>query len=312
MSRLLVTGGGGYIGSVLVPRLLGCGHHVTVLDNFAYGHQSLLEHCADPKFEIIRGDCRDERLLRDGLKSADVILPLAAIVGAPACDADPNAAITINLDAIQTLLRLRSSGQAVIFPCTNSGYGIGEIGTVCTEDSPLKPISLYGRTKVEAEAAILGARDAISLRFATLFGLSPRMRLDLLVNDFVYRAVTDGFVVVFEGQFKRNFLHVRDAARAFLFAIDNFNRMRDRAYNVGLSDANLSKLELCALIKRHVPRFTYLEAPIGKDPDQRDYIISNERIEHAGFRPDHSLDWGIQELAKGFRILRRTQFSNVR
>ncbi len=312
MARVLVTGGAGYIGSVLVPRLLSTGHEVTVLDDFRYGQHTLLESCADPKFDVIRGDCRDERLLREGLKGADVVLPLAALVGAPACDTDQNAATTINLDAIRSLLRLRASGQAVIFPCTNSGYGVGEKDAVCTEDSPLRPISLYGRTKVEAERAVLEAGGSMSVRLATVFGLSPRMRLDLLVNDFVHRAVTDGFVVVFEGHFKRNYIHVRDVVRAFLFGIDNFPRLQGRPYNVGLSDANLSKLELCAAIQKHVSRFTYLEAPIGKDPDQRNYVVSNERIERAGFRPEHSLDWGIQELVKGFRILRRTQFSNAR
>lgn len=312
MARVLVTGGGGYIGSVLVPTLLADGHEVTVLDNFAYGQQTLLDSCANAKFKIIRGDCRDERLLRDGLMGVDVVLPLAAIVGAPACDADPSGATTINLEAILTLMRLRDPSQAVIFPCTNSGYGVGEKGTVCTEESPLHPISLYGRTKVEAESAILNSTSAMSLRLATVFGLSPRMRLDLLVNDFVFRAVTDGFIVVFEGHFKRNYIHIRDVARAFLFAIDNFGRLRGQPYNVGLSDANLSKLELCAAIKQRVPRFTYVEAQIGKDPDRRNYIVSNERIERAGFRPEHSLDWGIQELVKGFGIIRRTQYSNVR
>jgi nucleoside-diphosphate-sugar epimerase len=312
MARIFVTGGAGYIGSILVPRLLTQGHQVTVLDSFAYGQQTLVDCCADPNFVVIRGDCRDERALRQGIKGADFILPLAAIVGAPACDLDPLAASTINFDAIGTLLRLRSPAQAVIFPCTNSGYGVGDKDSVCTEDSPLRPISHYGRTKVEAETAVLASGRAISLRLATVFGMSPRMRLDLLVNDFVYRAVTDGFVVVFEGHFKRNYLHVRDVASAFSFAMENFERLQDRPYNVGLSDANLSKLELCAAIKGHLPRFTYLEAPIGTDPDQRDYVISNERIERAGFRTEHSLDSGLQELIKGFSIVRRNQFSNVR
>jgi nucleoside-diphosphate-sugar epimerase len=210
------------------------------------------------------------------------------------------------------LVAHRAQGQAIVFPCTNSGYGIGDAGSVCTEDSPLRPLSLYGRTKVEAERAVLDSGNAISLRLATVFGLSPRMRLDLLVNDFVHRAVTDGFIVVFEGHFKRNYIHVRDVARAFLFAIENFDRMRDRPYNVGLSDANLSKLELCAEIKRRVPRLAYMEAPVGSDPDKRDYIVSNARIEAAGFRPTHSLTWGIDELIKGYTILRRAAFSNVR
>lgn len=312
MTRILVTGGAGYLGAVLVPVLLASGHEVTVLDNFTYGQATLLDQCSDKRFTIVRADCRDDRAVREAVKGADIIVPLAAIVGAPACDADPHAATTINVGAVQTLLARRAREQAVIFPCTNSGYGIGDRGTVCTEDSPLRPLSLYGRTKVEAERAVLDSGNAISLRLATVFGLSARMRLDLLVNDFVYRAVTDGFIVVFEGHFKRNYIHIRDVARAFLFAIDNFDRMKGRPYNVGLSEANLSKLELCAEIKRHIPRFTYLEAPVGTDPDKRDYIVSNERIEAAGFLPTHSLSGGIEELIKGYTILRRTEFSNVR
>jgi len=311
MSRILVTGGAGYIGSILVPRLLMADHHVTVLDNFRYAQHTLLDWCSDPRLELLRADCRDGDALKRGLNGVDFIHPLAAILGAPACDTDPAAATTINLDAIRLLLELREPRQAIIFPCTNSGYGIGDKGTVCTEDSPLRPISLYGRTKVEAEAAVLASDNSLSLRLATVFGMSPRMRLDLLVNDFVYRAVTDGFVVVFEGHFKRNYIHVRDVARAFQFALDNFPVLCGRSYNVGLSDANLSKLELCAMIKRHVPRFTYLEASIGKDPDQRDYIVSNDRIERAGFRPEYTLEDGIRELVKGAAIVRRTQFTNA-
>lgn len=309
--RVLVTGGAGYIGSVLVPRLLAKGFGVTVLDTFAFRQQTLLDCCADERFAIIRGDCRDESTMREAMRGVDYIIPLAAIVGAPACDADPVGARTINHDAITLLLRLRGADQRIVFPCTNSGYGVGEEDRFCTEDSPLRPISLYGRTKVEAERDILGSGNGVSLRFATLFGLSPRMRLDLLVNDFVYRAVNDGFVVIFEGHFKRNYLHVRDAADAFLFVLENFDRVCGRPYNVGLSDANLSKLELCVEIEHQVPRFVYTEAPVGKDPDQRDYIVSNARIEKAGFRATRSLAFGIQELIKGYRIVRRTEFSNV-
>lgn len=309
--RVLVTGGAGYIGSVLVPRLLANGFGVTVLDTFAFHQQTLLESCADERLSIVRGDCRDETAMRLALQGADYVIPLAAIVGAPACSADPMAAQTINHDAIKLLLSLRTDRQRIVFPCTNSGYGIGEQGQFCTEDSPLRPISLYGRTKVAAERDLLEAGNTVSLRFATLFGLSPRMRLDLLVNDFVYRAVNDGFIVVFEGQFKRNFLHVRDAADAFVFVLENFDRLCGRPYNVGLSDANLSKLELCAEIKRQVPGLVYTEAPVGHDPDQRDYVVSNDRIEKAGFRTKRSLAWGIQELLKGYTVVRRSEFSNV-
>ncbi len=309
--NILVTGGAGYIGSVLVPLLLEQGHRVTVLDNFLYEQTSLLECCANKLFSVVRGDCREESTLRNALKGADYVLPLAARVGAPACDADKTAAISTNLDAIRLLLSIRSEDQRIVFPCTNSGYGIGEKDKPCTEDAPLRPISVYGRTKVEAEKAILDSGNSISLRLATVFGTSPRMRTDLLVNDFVFRSVTDRFVVVFEGHFKRNYCHVRDVARAFVHAIDNFEAMRDEPYNVGLSEANLSKLELCAAIKERVPGFVYIESPIGEAPDKRNYIVSNEKIERTGFRAMYSLDDGILELIKGYGVLGRKQYGNI-
>jgi nucleoside-diphosphate-sugar epimerase len=309
--KILVTGGAGYIGSILVPMLLERGYEVTVLDNFMYNQNSLLDCCANPHFSVIRGDCRDEAILRRAIKDADYILPLAAIVGAPACEADKTAAVSTNLEAIKLLLSLRSKEQRIIYPCTNSGYGIGEKDKFCTEETPLRPISLYGKTKVEAEKAILDAGNAISLRLATAFGMSPRMRLDLLVNDFVYRAVRDRYLVVFEGHFRRNFIHVRDVARAFMHAIENFEGMKDEPYNVGLSDANLSKLELCAKIKEQLPDFVYIEAPVGEDPDKRDYIVSNEKIERTGFKPIYSLEMGIKELIKGYTILRALRYTNA-
>ncbi|MGH9719086.1 MAG: NAD-dependent epimerase/dehydratase family protein [Bryobacteraceae bacterium] len=311
MTRILVTGGAGYIGSVLVPALLARGYSVAVLDSFLHRQDSLLDCCAHPQFSVERGDSRDKATLERALASADVIIPLAAIVGAPACKADSTAAVSTNLDAIRLLLSVRSPAQRVLSPCTNSGYGIGEKDKFCTEESPLRPISLYGATKVDAERAILDSGNSISLRLATVFGVSPRMRLDLLVNDFVYRAVTDHFLVVFEGHFKRNYIHIRDVARAFLHALDNFDRMKDQPYNVGLSDANLSKLELCAKIKTRLPGFVYLEAAIAEDPDKRDYIVSNEKIERTGFRPEHSLEMGIDELIKCYTILRARPYANA-
>lgn len=309
--KLLVTGGAGYIGSILVPTLLDDGHEVTVLDNFMYGQSSLLDCCADPKLRIVRGDCRDEATVRSALASQDAVIALAALVGAPICDRDPIAATTTNLDAIRLLERLRSREQWVLYPNTNSGYGIGEKDAFCTEESPLRPISLYGRTKVEAEQALLEGGNAISLRLATVFGASPRMRLDLLVNDFVYRAVHDSALVIFQGHFRRNFIHVRDVAGAFRHGIESFERMRGRPYNVGLDEANVTKLELCERIKRHIPGFTYIEAEIGEDPDKRDYVVSNERIKATGFRPRHSLDDGIEELVRAYSILRKTSYGNV-
>jgi nucleoside-diphosphate-sugar epimerase len=310
-TRILVTGGAGYIGSVLVPALLQEGYAVHVLDTFQFGATSLVECCIHPRFQVTRGDCRDRDTVARLMREADCIIPLAAVVGAPACKADATAAVSVNLDAIKLILSLRTREQRIILPNTNSGYGIGEKGSFCTEESPLRPISLYGRTKVAAELAVLEAGEAITFRLATVFGMSPRMRTDLLVNDFVYRALHDHAVVIFEGHAKRNYIHIRDVASAFLHALDRFDSMKDRAYNVGLSDANLSKLELCAQIRKHLPGFVFLEAPIGEDPDKRDYIVSNSRIEATGYRPRYSLDAGIQELKKGFTILRNGRYSNV-
>lgn len=310
-THVLVTGGAGYIGSVLCKQLLDRGHRVTVLDSFLYRQNSLLDCCAFETFRVVRGDCRDERVVTDLLREADVIIPLAALVGAPLCNRDRIGAYTINFEAVQMLAKLASQQQQIIFPVTNSGYGIGQPGVPCTEDSPLRPISLYGETKVKAERVVLDRGNAITLRLATVFGASPRMRMDLLVNDFVWRAVHDRAVVVFEGHCKRNYIHIRDVVKAFLHAMDHFESMKNRAYNVGLDNANLSKLELCREIQRQIPQFVFFEAPIGEDPDKRDYIVSNERILSTGFRPDWSLERGIQELTKCYTIVTGTGYGNV-
>lgn len=309
--KILITGGAGYIGSILVPALLGKGAEVTVVDNFYYKQGSLLDVCFHPKLKIVRGDCRNEKLMKSNLKGQDFIIPLACLVGAPLCDKFPEEAKSINLDAIKLIIKLRTPMQKIIFPNTNSGYGVGKVGMFCTEKSPLKPISLYGKLKVDAERALLHSGNAITLRLATVFGVSPRMRLDLLVNDFVYRAVNDGYVVLFEANFKRNYIHVRDAARAFIHCIDNFDLMKNHAYNVGLSNANLSKAELCEEIRKQIPRFAFIESPIGHDPDQRNYIISNEKIEKSGFSTQVSLQEGITELIKGYQIIKRNDFANT-
>jgi nucleoside-diphosphate-sugar epimerase len=309
--NILVTGGAGYLGSVLVPALLQKGHQVTVLDNFLYGQSSLLDCCHDERLTIVRGDVRDEALLKKLAPKADVFLPLACLVGAPICQQKPVEARTINHDAVKFLIALSSRQQRIIFPTTNSGYGIGEQGIYCTEETPLRPISLYGVLKADIEKALLDSGRAVTLRLATAFGISPRMRLDLLVNDFTYRAVTDRFVILFEAHFKRNYVHVRDIARAFIHAIDNFDRMQNEPYNVGLSDANLSKMELCLEIKKQIPEFTIMESEIGKDPDQRNYIVSNDKIEKTGFKAQVSLPVGIAELIKGYQVIRRNQYSNL-
>lgn len=308
---IVVTGGAGYLGSILVPALLDAGHRVTVLDSFRFGENSLAAVCADPRFDVVRGDARNAETLRPLLSRADVVIPLAALVGAPLCDADRIGAETTNLGAVETLLGLLSPAQRVMMPVTNSGYGIGEQGKLITEEDPLRPLTLYGRTKVAAERAVMDRGNAVSFRLATVFGMAPRMRLDLLVNDFVHRAVTDRAVVLFEARFKRNYIHIRDVARAFLHGLQNYETMRDQIYNVGLSDANLSKAELCQRIQAHVPAFTWLEAPIGEDPDKRDYIVSNAKIEGTGYAPAFDLDAGIVELIKGYRMLRNAKYGNV-
>ena len=309
--KILITGGAGYIGSTMVPRLLEQGHEVTVLDTFERGTPELAAVCANENFNPVKGDARDTRLLDEHVPQNDVLIPLAALVGAPLCKLDPIAAKTLNQDAVVDLVKRTSQDQKVVYPVTNSGYGIGESGKFCTEESPLNPISLYGVTKVEAEKAVLGNGNGVTLRLATVFGMAPRMRLDLLVNDFTWRAVTDRAVVIFEGHFKRNYIHVRDVVKGFEHAIENFDTMRGEAYNLGLSDANLSKIELCQKIQKHVPSFVYLEAPIGEDPDKRDYIVSNEKVEATGWRPDWSLDRGIAELLRGYRMIRNSRYSNV-
>jgi len=309
--KILITGGAGYIGSVLTPTLLALGHEVTVVDNFLFRQNSLADCCHYGSFQVVRGDCRDEALMKKLAAAADAIIPLAALVGAPLCDRDPVAARTTKCEAVAMLCRLASPSQRILMPITNSGYGIGEKGIHCTEETPLRPISLYGVTKVQAEEAILQRANSISFRLATVFGVSPRMRMDLLVNDFVYRAFNDRAVVIFEGHFKRNYIHVRDVVRVFIHGLDHFEAMKGQPYNVGLDDANLSKLELCAVIKKHLPKFVFLEAPIGEDPDKRDYIVSNARVAATGFKPEWDLDRGIQELIKGYTILRNTLYSNV-
>jgi nucleoside-diphosphate-sugar epimerase len=309
--NILVSGGAGYLGSILVPELLKLGNKVTVLDNFMFSPTSLLDCCHYNTLEVIRGDARDKALIQKLVSNKDIIIPLAALVGAPLCNRDKIGADTTNRGAIKTLAEVISKEQRIIIPTTNSGYGIGQKDIHCTEETPLNPISFYGITKVEAEKIVLDRGNSISLRLATVFGISPRMRVDLLVNDFAYRAVKDRFIIVFEGHFKRNYIHVRDTARAFIHAIKNFDQMKDEPYNVGLSDANISKLELCAKIKEQLPDFVYLEAPVGEDPDKRDYIVSNEKIERTGFVPKYSLEMGIRELIKGYTIITNSKYSNV-
>lgn len=308
---ILVTGGAGYLGSTLVPALLQAGHRVTVLDNFMFRQASLNHICHDANFSVVKGDIRVEAMLAPLLKKADIVIPLAALVGAPMCNADPVGARTVNHDAIVLMLKLLSRQQRVLMPTTNSAYGTGDKDHFCTEESELRPISIYAREKVAIERELMQRENAISFRLATVFGMSPRMRIDLLVNDFTYRAVHDRFVVLFEADFKRNYIHVRDVARVFLHGLQRFDSMRGQIYNVGLSEANVSKRELCQRIQRQVPDFVFMDAPLGKDPDQRNYIVSNAKLEATGFVPAVTLDAGIAELVKGFTMVKNTVHGNV-
>lgn len=310
-TRILVTGGAGYLGSVLCEHLLDAGYHVTVIDSLIYQQNSLFSLCANRRFDFCYGDARDESLMRRLIAHADVIVPLAALVGAPACDRDPSFARSVNLDAIQLLKRLRSPGQLVVYPTTNSGYGTKTGDVLCTEDTPLEPISLYGQTKTQAEQELLESPNAITLRLATVFGMSPRMRLDLLVNHFTYAAATDGYIVIFEKDFKRNYIHIRDVADGFLYCIENSSRMTGRPYNAGLDAANLSKEELALKVKEYVPNFYIHFSEVGSDPDKRNYIVSNQRLREAGFEAKRSLEEGIEELLKGYSMMGRSRFKNA-
>jgi nucleoside-diphosphate-sugar epimerase len=309
--RILVTGGAGYIGSILCEHLLDAGHRVTVVDNLIYGQHSLFHLCSNPDFNFVRGDARDEHLMKRLIKDADVLIPLAALLGAPVCDRDPWTAWSVNYEAVKLLNKLRSPAQLVVFATTNSGYGTQSGELECTEDTPLEPISIYGKTKVEAEKELLNSDNVISLRLATVFGMSPRMRLDLLVNTFVHEAVKRRYVVIFERHFKRNYVHIRDVADCMTYCIDHRKEMIGKPYNVGLDSANLSKEELALEIKKIVPDFYIHFSEIGSDPDKRNYIVSNARLARAGFVARRDLQQGIRELVKGFQVLGREPLSNI-
>lgn len=311
MTNILVTGGAGYIGSILVPKLLEEDFEVTVLDNFLYRQPSLASIVSHKNLTIEYGDVRDRSLMTKLLAKSDIVIPLAAIVGAPACKKDPITASSINKDATLWLIEKLSSNQQIIMPTTNSAYGHGDKNNFCDENSKLNPLSLYAQDKVDVEKQLMDKNSATSIRLATVFGISPRMRLDLLVNNFVYRALTDKFVILFEGHFKRNYVHIRDVADMFVFCIKNPEKVKNQIYNFGLSEANISKLELCEIIKSHLHEFVFQDAPIAKDPDQRNYIVSNKKIESIGMKAKLSLDEGIRELIKGLGMFLSSPYTNL-
>lgn len=300
--KILITGGAGYLGSVIVERLLNVGYEVTVLDKLLFNQTSLLQYTSYPKFKFIYGDVRNESLLEELCKEADAIIPLAAIVGFPACAADPKLAKEINFDQIFNIVRF-AKNKKILYPNTNSGYGIGVGQTECTEESPLTPISVYGQTKCDAENFLRANTSAITFRLATVFGVSPRMRTDLLVNDFVYKAITDKYIIVFEKTFKRNFIHIEDVASAFLFMLNHYDKYKGEVFNVGLSSANLSKQELLEKIQSHVKDFAVSYNDFYEDPDKRDYIVSNAKIEATGWLPQWDLDRGIKQLIQGYQMI---------
>jgi len=310
-NTVLITGVAGYLGSIIADHFLKAGHRVIGVDNLSFGSAPLNHLCEQSAFEFVREDVRNESAMAQLVKKADVIIPLAAVVGMPACLRDPWLATSVNLDAIRLINRLRSPQQLVIYPNTNSGYGIKSGNSFCTEETPLDPISIYGQTKCQAEIELLNSSNTITLRLATVFGMSPRMRVDLLVNHFVHAAVTDGYLVIFEKDFKRNFVHVRDVADCMLHCVDNSSRMIGRPYNVGLDSANLSKAELAMKVKAFVPNFYVHFSEVGSDPDKRNYIVSNQRLREAGFEARRSLETGIPELIKGYRLFGRSPLKNV-
>jgi len=309
--KILITGGAGYIGSVLTNYLLRKNYRVTVLDNLYYNQDSLLSACQFSNFEFIHGDARDKLLMKNILPAFDIIIPLACLVGAPLCERNKDLAISTNYEAIKLIDRIRSKSQYVIYPTTNSGYGVGEKDKYCTEKSPLKPISLYGITKVDSEDILLNSGNSITLRLATVFGVSQRMRMDLLVNDFVYRSIKDKSLVLFEEHFQRNYIHIQDVAMTFEYCIDNYEEMKNKPYNVGLSNANLTKRELAEKIKEYIPELVIISSEIGEDPDKRDYIVSNEKLEKTGWKPNKTLDDGIIELIQCYSMLKANKYSNI-
>tara|TARA_B100001173_G_scaffold293607_1_gene286818 strand:- start:9 stop:953 length:945 start_codon:yes stop_codon:yes gene_type:complete len=299
--KILITGGGGYIGSVLIGELIKKNFEVAILDKFIFKQKKIIHNLYGKKIQIIEGDVRDNSLIKNSVKNIDIIIPLAAIVGAPLCKKNPQLTKSVNVGSVKTLVKNLSKNQIILVPTTNSGYGIGKKNSYCTEKSPLKPVSLYGQTKVLAEKIILDHHNSSSLRLATVFGTSPRMRVDLLVNDFVFKAFKTKKITLFEGHFRRNYIHINDVCRTFLFAIKNFDKFKNNIFNVGLSSANLTKKELCNKIKKFIPDLFIEIDEFAKDPDKRDYIVSNKKLEKTGFKTKYSINFGIKQLLNYYK-----------
>lgn len=307
--NILITGGAGYIGSTLAKDLLDKDHNVTLIDNFTYEQNSLANISHFNKLKVIKCDFRDFEKYNKELETSEIIIPLAGLVGAPMCNKNPHEAESINLEGQLNLFKKVTDHQTILMPTTNSAYGTSD-GKICDENSNLNPISTYAKHKVLVEKKLMEKKNWISFRLATVFGMSPRMRLDLLVNDFVFRAMNEKFIVLFEHSFNRNYIHVKDVSSAFCLGLENLKKMNNNIFNVGLSDANLTKLDLCNRIKKYI-NFKVIIDEIEKDPDQRNYIVSNEKIEKCGFKPKFSIDDGIQELVKGYQGYKFRKYSNV-